>query len=327
MTTSARVRSGAALRPDVPESRHRVRGNAFGYAAVAGAVATIGIALYLSSGTGGAFEQGFGDVAILVAALLAVLACARAAKRPGPDARGWALLALAAAVWAAGQVLWTFYGFVDNHTYPFPSWADIGYLGYALPAAAALFAFQRRAVRLVTRLRGLLDGLVIVTSVMFVSWAFVLGPVYRSGDAGGLASATGFAYPLVDAIMVSLVLVLGMRQARGLRLHWVLLGAGLVVLAVTDSIYVSLTMTAGHAGLTGTVLSAGWVAAFLLVALAALAPARPIAPRPVRSLTLTQEFLPYLPLAAAPVVAAREPVFEDPFLLWDPCRPTRCGHR
>lgn len=315
LTSAESVRFGSAPPPDEVRGRRRIH-SPFGYAAVACAAATIGIALYMSRGTAGGFEQGFGDVAILTAAVLAVLACAHAAKRPGPDARGWALLALAAAVWAAGQAIWTLRGFTHDHVHLFPSAADIGYLGYAVPAAVALLAFQRRAVSQVTRLRGLLDGLVIGTSILFISWAFVIGPAYRAGTPDGLAWATGLAYPVVDAAMVSLVLVLAMRQPQGFRPQWVLLGAGLIVLALTDSSYVSLTLR-GESGLTGTVLTAGWVAAFLMIALAALVPLRRSPPTRPHSLSLTQEFLPYLPVGVAFVAAASQPVFEDPFLLWD----------
>ena len=226
-------------------------------------------------------------------------------------------MALAVAVSATGQTIWTQHGFTDD-VHVFPSAADIEWLGYAVPAALALLAFQRNAVRSVTRLRELLDGLVIVTSIVFASWAFVLGPIYRAGTADGLAWTVGLAYPVVDAAMVSMVLILTMRQPSGFRLPWMLLGAGLTVLAQTDSIFVWLTLR-GETGLTGTMLTAGWVAAFLMIALAALAPTHrsPTARSRPRSLSLPQEFLPYLPVGAALIAAAYQPVFADPVLLWD----------
>ncbi len=286
----------------------------FAAAVVASTAAVGGVAVVLSAGADAGLAQGVGDVASLLAAVVAVLACARAARRSGPAAREWALLALAVGVWAAGALTWAVYGFTRHHVHSFPSAADIGFLGYSAPAVVALLAFRRRAVRAVSRVPGVLDGLVVGTAILFTGWAFVLGPQYYSASAGWSARATGLAYPLVDAAIASLVLVLAMRQVHGARLPWALVGCGLLALTVTDSIYVSLTLS-GRIGLTGTALSAGWVAAFLLVAVATVAPHRLTAPGRVRRIAVGQEFLPYVPVAIALIVAAYERVFSDPVLL------------
>lgn len=277
-------------------------------------MAVTGIAAVMSVGLDPGFAQGLGDVATLLASALAVLACTRAARLGGHDARGWALLAFAAAVWTAGQLAWTWYGFTKDHTYPFPSAADIGFLGYAVPAVAALLSFGRNSVPFVSRLRGLLDGLVIASSIIFTTWAVILGPTYRAGSAQGLSYLTGLAYPIVDATMAALVLVLAMRRPPGARLPWAFLAGGLLTLAATDTVYVALTLR-GESGVTGTPLAAGWVAAFLLIAVATLAEERPASPGQIRNLTVGQELLPYLPVGIALVVAARVNVFVDPFLV------------
>ncbi|MEW1808469.1 response regulator [Pseudarthrobacter sp. NPDC080039] len=126
---------------------------------------------------------------------------------------------------------------------------------------------------------------------------------------------TGVAYPIVDVVLVSLVLVLTMRSAREDRSRWLCLGGGLLVLAFTDSTYVKLTFN-GVTGLTGTPLAAWWVAAFLLIALAPLVPrgVRRTGDRRIYSLAL--ELLPYVPvLGAAAVSPGRLRTENDPFLL------------
>ena len=45
----------------------------------------------------------------------------------------------------------------------------------------------------VTALRGVLDGLVIATAILFTSWALVLGPAFRVSGVGHLAWATGLS--------------------------------------------------------------------------------------------------------------------------------------
>jgi len=110
------------------------------------------------------------------------------------------------------------------------------------------------------------------------------------------------AYPVVDLLVASLVLALGMRVAGPARRTWLLLGLGLLLLTVTDSSYVAAT-TAGQTGTTGSLLAIGWAGAFLLVARAASRPFS--APRAEqRHFTVVQELLPTVPALAAVIIAA-----------------------
>ncbi|CCG02701.1 response regulator [Blastococcus saxobsidens] len=251
---------------------------------------------------GSSWSQVVGDLAIALAVYTAAAAFLRAARRRDEAARAWTLMAVAAGVWAAGTTIWTIYGFVLDHAYPFPSLADAGYLSYALPAAAALFAFPGKTRRPVSRIRGVLDGLVIASATLFVSWSWVLGPVLQAGGSG-LPRLVAVAYPIVDVVMASLVITLGVRAGRGSRRQWSLLSAGLLTLAVTDSVYVLLTVE-GVTGSTGTVLAGGWVTAWLLMALSTYAPVVPRARETTRHFTVTQELLPYVPVLAAVLSAA-----------------------
>jgi two-component system, sensor histidine kinase and response regulator len=141
--------------------------------------------------------QTVGDLTQLAAALLAVAGCVMAARRGGPERRAWAVLASALGVWASALTLWTWYGLTREHVYPFPSLADLGFVGYAVPAVAALLLFPRSSRRRASRLHELLDAAVIAGSVLFVSWSTVLGPLYQS-DGTGLARVVGLAYPMAD---------------------------------------------------------------------------------------------------------------------------------
>src|SRR5690606_5604232 len=113
------------------------------------------------------------DLAGVVAGAIATVATARRARRTDPATRGsWQLLALAAALWTLGELLWSVLDLRRDEP-PFPSVADTAYL-LAVPfAAAALLGFARPPGRNV-RLRSLLDGLLIAASSLFVCW-IVLG--------------------------------------------------------------------------------------------------------------------------------------------------------
>lgn len=71
-------------------------------------------------------------------------------------------MSAAAYVWAVGMAEWTYFGLANNHAYPFPSLADVGFVGYSVPAAVALFSFKRPGgTTRVGLLRSVLDAAVI----------------------------------------------------------------------------------------------------------------------------------------------------------------------
>ena len=264
-------------------------------------VAALGLFFAANSGTPAAILTG--DLSILVAALLAGFSCGRAALRGGVNARAWWFMSAAAYVWAAGMAVWTYFGLTNNHVYPFPSLADALFLAYSVPAAVALFSFRRPGgTTRVGLVRSVLDAAVIAGSVLAVSWYITLGPAFSSqGDL--LTRLTTLGYPVVDVVITSLVLVLGMRRQPGERLPWLCFGGGLLILTITDSTYVRLTLD-GVTGVTGSPLALGWISAFFLIALAPLVPYAE-KPRPDRrGFALALELLPYVPLLVALVTVA-----------------------
>ncbi|MBT8159906.1 response regulator [Arthrobacter sp. GN70] len=281
-------------------------------AASGAAVATLTVVLGVYRGSSAA--QSAGDLVILGAALIASASCAQAALRKGESARAWWTMAAAILLWAIGQAIWTFYGLTRDHDYPYPSLADAAFVGYGIPAAIGIYMFPRPRASRVAFVRTLLDAAVIASAVLFLSWATVLGSMVKAEGPDILTHLTGLAYPVVDIVMVSIVLVLTMRRAPGERLRWVCLGGGLLVLAITDSTYVKLTAD-GVTGLTGTPLAGGWIMAFLLVALAPMVPYS-TRDRPDRRLyTLALELLPYVPVVGMVMVAPiRTGRPADPFL-------------
>jgi diguanylate cyclase (GGDEF)-like protein len=83
---------------------------------------------------------------------------------------------------------------------------------------------------------------------------------------------TNLAYPLAD--MLVLAIVVGAVALAGWRfsLRWLLFGGGLALFAVADSVYLIRTATDSYS--YGTILDLGWPAGMLLLAGAALVPAR-----------------------------------------------------
>lgn len=152
----------------------------FVVAAVGSVVVLLVLAGYLTVAGGSPAAGLVGDVAFTSASGLASLACLRTSRRDRAGARGWSLIGLAAGLYAVAGAIWTLYGVTRNGEYPFPSLSDIGFLGYAPFAAAGLLAFPSGGVRLLSRVRTALDGALIASSVLFISWSTILGPTFRT---------------------------------------------------------------------------------------------------------------------------------------------------
>ena len=138
-----------------------------------------------------------------------------------------------------------------------------------MPAVVGLSKLAGAGARTFLRTRMWLDGLVISLAIFAISWLIVLAPVLASLPNGDwLVRTVSLAYPLADIAIASVVLVQIMRAAPGRRGPWLLLGAGLLVLVGTDTLYVRGAVSGTYHA--GGLLDLGWVAAFLLVGLAGL---------------------------------------------------------
>ncbi|WP_258141676.1 MULTISPECIES: response regulator [unclassified Arthrobacter] len=272
------------------------------------------LAFGLASGAGTTTAQLAGDLAILLAALTALTTHALAARRRRDNNRGRWFIVAGLALWSAGQTVWTISGITLDHQYPFPSFADVGFVWYALPTSIGLVLLLKGQGRRIPLRRTILDAGVVASSTFFIAWSSVLGPLSGATAQDPFAHATQMAYPIADVFMVSLVIVLTMRAARGRRLPWLSLGIGFWILAITDLAYMSLTFQ-GISGVTGSPLALGWVFAFLLVGLSPLLPESGTTQKDGRAYAAALELLPYLPVFTAVFFSRSRPIGEDRILL------------
>ena len=111
------------------------------------------------------------------------------------------MLGLACLSWGLGQAVWTWYESMLGREVPFPSLADIGYLMFVPLVAGALLAFPSVPRRLSSRIRTVLDGLLIASALLFMSWMLVLGPLFQAGG-DPLTLTIGLAYPAGDVVII-----------------------------------------------------------------------------------------------------------------------------
>jgi hypothetical protein len=270
------------------------------WALIAG-LATVAFLLWMIVAIGGPrLTDGVDDVGELVAALAAVFACCVAAVRVSSGRSCWVLLGASAFAWAAGEAAWTYYDLILGVQVPFPSFADVGFLSAVPLAVAGLLLFPSSPQRAADRVLGILDGCIIAGSILFASWATVLGPLYDAHHGGVLKQILSLAYPASDVVMVSLVIILFARAGQRGRASLVLVMAGIVAFAVADSAFSYLTEVNNYG--IGSFLDTGWVAGYLLIGLGALravyAPSTEAAELRVTTLSLLAPYVPVLAVLA-----------------------------
>jgi diguanylate cyclase (GGDEF)-like protein/PAS domain S-box-containing protein len=314
----------AVRRPSAPAEACATARRIYLYGRAAAIAITLLVALCLSTGLGGAgVERTVSNVALTAAALSAAVACLVRACRVGGRMRlSWGLIAAAVLSWGLGQFVWTWYESVLGDEVPFPSLADVGYLGMPVLTAAGLLAIPMASQSVAHRARSVLDGLMIAASLLLISWIAVLGPLILAGADSLLAMIISLAYPVSDVVVVTMVLYI---FARGRQLHatpmpLMLIGSGLVTFAISDSGFAYLTMTGMYN--SGAVIDLGWFAGFLLILVAALKPTSggatadrtALASRPLGVL------LPYVAVIAAVITSSLELLRSStlgPFVPWN----------
>jgi PAS domain S-box-containing protein len=240
------------------------------------------------------------DLGLLGAALVAGRSCWRRAAAGGASRRAWLLTGVAVLLWSVAQATWSFFQLVLDRPVPFPSPADPFYLGSVVVGTVALFAFPSAPRGMADRMRTLLDGLIVATSLLLVAWATVLEPVAHSIPPDvPWHRVLALAYPLGEIARTSVLLVV-LARARRAGGGLALLAAGTITLALTECAY-AYTLSQGTYR-TGDVLDAGWMVALLLMALAARTddPAEEAGAQPSGARVM----LPYLPMVAVGVVVA-----------------------
>src|SRR5712691_174326 len=270
---------------------------------------------------GTAITQRFDNITETLAAFAAAAACGAAALRHRQRTRiAWALIGASALSWGLGQSVWSYFVLVKGQQAPFPSFADLGHLGAVPLAVAGVLFFASAPARATSLLRTILDGVLIAGSLFIISWATVLGTVYRAGSGSLMAQLMSLAYPAGDIIIGTIVLILASRASRANRLPLLLLAGGLIANLLADSGFAYLTTSNTYGN--GSLIDTGWAAGYLLIAISSLRAATTWAASPVANDGTSGRIwlvLPYLPIAAAAIVAVVEeslPAELDPIVFW-----------
>ena len=238
---------------------------------VTAVVVAFTLVLSVGSDAVGRAVSNFGSAA---AAIVTAAACLRRARGlAGRNRCGWALIGLGALSWGLGQCVWTYLESFQGRPDPFPSQADLGYLGMIVLTPIGLLILPSTAQALAVRIRSVLDGLMVATSLLLVAWVVVIQPLLRAGQDRPVELYLSIAYPLGDVVIMTMVVyMLALQRRRGRNFaRLALVGGGIVAFAVSDIGYAYLNLVEAYG--SGDTTDAGWFAGFGLILLAAAKPA------------------------------------------------------
>ena len=207
------------------------------------------------------------DVGELVAALVSAAACMAAARMQRRAQAGWAFLAVSSFAWACGEAMWCYYDLVRGIQVPFPSLADVGFLGAVPMTVVGLLAFSGGTNRSTRHLLGLAAKMFAGFAVFFAGWATLAGLVSHRPVDAILSPVVGITYPTSDLVISAMVIVAFRRATRD-RVSLGLVLAGILSFTIADSSFSYFTATNSYG--IGNGLDTGWVLGYLLVALGAM---------------------------------------------------------
>jgi diguanylate cyclase (GGDEF)-like protein/PAS domain S-box-containing protein len=254
--------------------------------------------LVASRALSGQAAQTESRVAVLVGALAMAVCCGLLTRNTRSGVRrGWMLVGLSGFLWVVSNSLALRAELASGEALPVPSLADIPSALAVVSLVLGVLSFLGSMLSSAGRMRVLLDGLLIASSMVFVAWALFLKTLLDSMDEAQAAPLASLAYPFGDVVLAALVLVTFPRIAS--RSAWLLLAGGLGVITIGHAAiaYFEIAQLAFLGGFEGT----AWMIGCLLIGLSALAPDRDLVPATAdpRSGGPLDIVVPLLPVAIA----------------------------
>jgi PAS domain S-box-containing protein len=205
-------------------------------------------------------------VGLMLVAIVGITSCAvRARQTTGRRQRSWQLL-IAAGVSATASNAWV--AAIGSDPIDSPSLFGDLLLALALVfAIVALLCFPTVRRRGIDLLLLALDGLVIAAAVLIIASILVYTAI---ADPVGDTQVTTLLLPILDVVLATVALLLVLRSGGADRPVLALVAAGFVMYTASD---LSFAVRVAEGVFTfGTFLDLGWIAGYLLIALAAAYP-------------------------------------------------------
>lgn len=273
---------------------------------IASAVYATWLVLHLGGETATGTVDGLG--LLLASGGAAVMSARRAHLESGRGTRaGWALLSLSCATFVVSVLISTVYA-AQGRTLPTPSIDDASFLTGAVAAMAAVLLLAERT-RISSRAVLLLDGGIVASSLMLLSWLTATRAVLVHASLDEVAFAVNLTYPIADVVTIVIVLS-ALAHSRLVNPALLIVGVAMLSFAVSDSIYAYAESGTAYHG--STPLEVGWFTGYALIAVAARVGQGARTMQPGDELRRWQVLLPYVPVVPAAVAVLLELVRGHP---------------
>lgn len=158
---------------------------------------------------------------------------ALAGRRLAPVMLGLGLLCF-----AAGQFIWAFQIFTLAHPPDFPSLAYFICLGVYPLLFCAILLLPSRSISVLTRLRMLLDSLLLITVITTLCYYFLVGPLLTDKNAPLTAKILTRVFPATNLVLMFCILQIALRSwERALRPTIILLGTALLLIFISQALH------------------------------------------------------------------------------------------
>jgi PAS domain S-box-containing protein len=268
------VRTNADPSPTAQAANRRAW-TKFVVVAAAGAAVLSVVVAFVGFKLAGTDVAGWIDYPVQAGALVAAgISCGLLARRSTGRLRtAWALIGAAPLlVFGAGLGAFLYFSVALHASVPYPSAADAGLLIAQILTLAGVLYFPSSPTRTSGRLRMVIDALVLVISMLYVGWSLGLSALYQGGHVRFIAATFGIAYPVLDMVTLTVLLLIVRRAPRAKYGRLALLAAAFTMKAVANSAYAVSFARGGHL-VTGTAWAdVAFVAALVLLAVAAQTP-------------------------------------------------------
>ncbi len=212
---------------------------------------------------------------------------------------GWSMI-------VGGDAVWNYYEVVLGIESPFPSFADVLYLG-GYPVLAIGLAVLTSARTGSKDGGGWIDAAIITIGLGVVSWVYFMEPYASDTSVTLFSRLVSIFYPLYDVLLLALVARLLLLPGNR-SLAYVFVCVSLIATLTSDVLYTVAVLDETYK--LGSPMDYGWLLAYTLWATAALHPSMRLLTEPVpsRSSRLTSRRIALLAGASllAPVVLAIE---------------------
>ena len=179
----------------------------------------------------------------------------------------WFLFGAGLVLWTLGDGYWDAYSWFLRTEAPFPSIADVAYVGGYPLLIAATFVLARGRAR--PRLTDVLDSAVVATGALILVWALLVEPLLAQTGLSAAGMAVTVATPVLDVVLLVGVVQLALRKGvENPALRFLVVGVTCQV--VTDVAYSYLTLKGAYTN--GMFVDVGWIVAYGLFGVAALHP-------------------------------------------------------